>query len=153
MKHFIFVAALLISSFTVVSAQSKNEAALKGLVKQMTDAQVAYDAAALDKIFTADYIEISPVGEFDPRDKVLGFYKPELKPPAMPTLELSDYSIRDYGKFAIVIVKLTYTMTVDGKPAPPRSMRATLVCRAEKDGWKIASSQYTGIRPAQPPNK
>ena len=152
---YVGVALLIFISATVAFAQanSKNEAALKALVKQMTDAQVAYDAAALDRIFTSDYIEISPLGEFDPRDKVLGFYKPELKPPAMPTLELGDYSIRDYGKFAIVIVKLTYTMTIDGKPAPPRSMRATLVCRSEKGGWKIASAQYTGIRPAQPPNK
>lgn len=152
MKYF-GVALLIFCSAVVVSAQpgSKNDDALKALIKQMTDAQIAYDAAALDKIFTADYIEISPVGEFDPRDKVLGFYKPELKPPAMPALEISEHSIRSYDKFAIVIAKLTYTMTIDGKATPPRSMRATYVCRQEKGSWKIASSQYTGIRPPQPP--
>ena len=48
----------------------------------MTDAQTNFQPDALDKILTADYIEISPLGEFDPREKVLGFYKPELKPPA-----------------------------------------------------------------------
>ena len=30
-----------------------------------------------------------------------------------------------------------------------RSMRATFVCRSENGGWKIASSQYTGVRPPQ----
>lgn len=153
MKRFIFVLAIIIGSAVVASAQSKDDAALKALIKQMTDAQMAFDAPALDKLFTSDYIEISPAGEFDPREKVLGFYKPELKPPAMPTLEISEHSIRSDGKNAIVIVKLTYTMTVDGKPTPPRSMRATFVCRSEKGAWKIASSQYTGIRPPQPPNK
>ena len=150
-KVFIFV---LIFSFAAISAlaQSKDDEALKSLVKQMTDAQAAYDAATLDKIFTADYIEISPVGEFDPREKVLGFYKPEMKPPAgkmSATTEAAEFSIRSYEKFAIVITRLNYTITSDGKTLPPRSMRAMIVCRKEKGAWKIASAQYTGIRPPQ----
>lgn len=119
----------------------------------MTDAQANYDAATLDKIFTADYIEISPVGEFDPREKVLGFYKPELKQPAAKmsaTTEATEFSIRVYDKFAVIITRLNYTITSEGKPLPPRSMRATIVCKKEKGAWKIASAQYTGIRPSQP---
>ena len=131
----------------------KDEAAFKSLIKQMTDAQIAYDAATLDKIFASDYIEISPLGEFDPRDKVLGFYKPELKPdPAKvsTSAEMSEWSIRVRDKSAVVIVRLDYTITAEGKKAPPRGMRATFVCAKEKGVWKIASAQYTGIRPAQP---
>lgn len=149
MKLKVFVFLLLLSSVSIF-AQTKDEDALKSLVKQMTDAQQNYDANALDKIFTADYIEISPVGEFDPRDKVLGFYKPELKPPAdkmMATTEATDFSIRVYDKFAIVITHLNYTIVSEGKTLPPRSIRAMLVCRKEKGAWKIASAQYTGIRP------
>ncbi len=151
MKLKVFVFLLLLSSVSAF-AQSKDDDALKSLVKQMTDAQSNYQPDALDKIFTADYIEISPVGEFDPREKVLGFYKPELKPPAdkMSTaLETTDYSIRNYGKFAIIIARLNYTITSDGKQLPPRSMRAMIVARKEKGAWKIASAQYTGIRPPQ----
>ena len=152
MKLKVFVFLLLLSSVSVF-AQSKEEDALKSLVKQLTDAQQNYDAAALDKIFTADYIEISPAGEFDPREKVLGFYKPELKPPAdkmTATTEATDFSIRVYEKFAVVIARFNYTITSDGKQMPPRSIRATIVCRKEKGAWKIASAQYTGIRPPQP---
>jgi uncharacterized protein (TIGR02246 family) len=152
MKLKVFIFSLLLLSSISAFAQSKDDDALKSLVKQMTDAQSAYDAAALDKIFTADYIEISPVGEFDPRDKVLGFYKPELKPPAekmSATTELTEFSIRVYDKFAVVIVRFNYTLTSDGKPLPPRSIRTTLVCKKEKAVWKIASAQYTGIRPPQ----
>lgn len=152
MKLKVFIFSLLLLSSISAFAQSKDDDALKSLVKQMTDAQSAYDAAALDKIFTADYIEISPVGEFDPRDKVLGFYKPELKPPAdkmSATTELADFSIRVYDKFAVVIVRFNYTLTSDGKPLPPRSIRAMIVCKKEKSAWKIASAQYTGIRPPQ----
>lgn len=145
----VFVIILSVSAF----AQSKNDEALKSLVKQMTDAQINYQPDVLDKIFTADYIEISPVGEFDSREKVLSFYKPELKPPAekiSTKVEATDFSIRNYGKFAIVITQLNFTITSEGKTMPPRSMRATIVCRKEKGAWKIASAQYTGIRPPQP---
>ncbi len=150
MKLKVFVLLLLLSGVSVYAQSKNDDAALKSLVKQMTDAQGNYDANALDKILTADYIEISPVGEFDPREKVLGFYKPEFKPPAdkMSTaLETTDYSIRNDGKFAIVIARFNFTVTSDGKQLPPRSLRAMIVCRKEKGAWKIASAQYTGIRP------
>lgn len=149
MKLKVFIFLLLLSSVSAFAQNSKDDAALKSLVKQMTDAQSSYDAGALDKIFTSDYIEISPVGEFDPREKVLGFYKPELKPPAdkmTVTTEATEFSIRVYDKFAVVITRLNYSMTSDGKPLPPRSIRTTLVCKKEKGAWKIASAQYTGIR-------
>jgi uncharacterized protein (TIGR02246 family) len=147
------IIALAISS-TAAQVNSKDESSLKGLVKQLTTAQLAYDAPALDKIFTADYIEISPLGEFDPRDKVLGFYAPEEKAKTgniSGSVDAVEYSIRTYDKFAVVITRLNFTMTADGKTMPPRSIRATFVCRKEKEGWKIASAHYAGIRPAAPP--
>lgn len=153
LKFFIFI--MLFSSVSVF-AQSKDDDALKSLVKQMTDAARNHQPDALDKLFTADYIEISPVGEFDSREKVLGFYKPELKQPAdkmSVNLEISDYSIRNYGKFAVVIARFDYTITRDGNQLPPRGVRVTIVCRKEKNAWKIASTQYTGIRPPQTPPK
>ena len=153
MKLKIFIFILLFSSVSVL-AQSKDEQALKTLVKQMTYAQSNYQPDALDKILTADYIEISPVGEFDPREKVLGFYKPELKPPAdkmSAKVEPDEFSIRSYGKFAVVIVRLNYAITNEGKQLPPRSIRATFACKKEGKNWKIASAQYTGIRPPTTP--
>lgn len=140
---------------STASAQSKDVAALQNLVKQMVEAQAAFDVPALERLTTTDYIEISPAGEFDPREKMLGFYKPELKPKNLTVKnEADEFSIRNYGKTAVVIARLTYLMTMDGKPMPPRSIRATYVCRKQKGAWKIASAQYTGIRPpAAPQNK
>lgn len=154
MKLKVFIFLLLFSFLSNVSvfAQTKEDDALKSLIKKMIDAQIGFQPDALDKIFTTDYIEISPIGEFDTREKVLGFYKPESKPDGgkmSPTVEATDFSIRNYEKFAVVITKLNYTMTSEGKTLPPRSIRAMVVCRKEKGDWKIASVQYTGIRPAQ----
>lgn len=143
------IAILALSSVSLSQSRADTEKSLMSVVKRMVDAQIAYDPAALDRIFTADYIEISPVGEFDPRAKVLGFYKPEAKlDPAkfVPTVEPTDYSIRIYDDFAVVITRLNFAMTGEGKPLPPRSLRATFVFRKENGSWKIASAQYTGIR-------
>lgn len=60
--------------------QNKDEQELTALVKQMTEAQSKFDPATLDKIYTSDFIEISPIGEFDSREKTIGFYKPEANP-------------------------------------------------------------------------
>ena len=144
------IAIFLLAFAVSASAQtaSKDDAELTSLIRQMATYQVTFDPAGLDKIFTSDYIEISPAGELDPREKVLGFYKAENKPGAgaIPAIDVSEISIRNYGRFAIVIAKLTYTVSAT---IPPRSIRATFVCRREKGTWKIASSQYTGIRPPQ----
>lgn len=149
---FLSAMVLLLSVTAFSQSESKNDVELKALVQRMADAQMAFDVKGLDAILTQDYIEISPLGEFDRRDKVLGFYKPEMAPPGgkmAGSVDFSEYSIRVNGKTAIVIVKETFVATADGKTMPPRSLRITLVCRREKSAWKIASAQYTGIRPKQ----
>ena len=85
---------------------------------------------------------------------MLGFYNAEAKAAAArvkASVEATEHSVRSYGKLAIVIARLNYTMTMDGKPLPPRSIRVTYVMRKEGKDWKITSAQYTGIRPSQPP--
>jgi ketosteroid isomerase-like protein len=155
MKFKVLIFILILSGVSVFG-QSKDEASLKSLINEMTAAQQEYNPDKLDKILTDDYIEISPVGEFDPREKVLGFYKPELKPPTVKfsgTTEVDEFSIRNFGKFAVVIARLNYNLISNGKALPPRSMRATYVCKKVKGNWKIASAQYTGIRPANTNSK
>ncbi len=143
---------MILTASAFAAGQGKQEAALESLVRQQVDAQTAFDRAKLDALVTADYIEISPVGEFDPRAKMLDFYKPELKPAGMEVKhQLNEFSVRSYGKFGIVIVRIDYSMSRGGTPLPPRSIRATFVCREDKGVWKIASAQYTGIRPSSPP--
>ena len=143
------IAFLLIASTAHASAQGKDEAALKPLAEKLVNAQLAFDLKSLDAILASDYVEISPIGEIDPRAKVMTFYTPEAKAASgMSSVKSSVVieSTRVYEKTAVMIATLNYEITPTGKPTSSRSMRATLVCRKEGGEWKLSSVQYTGIR-------
>lgn len=149
--------SLLFLIFTIpVFSQNadKDHEALKKAVDNMTTAQADYDAGALDRLFTEDFIEVSPAGEFDPRDKVISFYSADSKAKAGGAeirIDENFRSIRVYGNTAIVIAELSYFITQQGKTMPPRKMMITIVGRKAKGKWKIASAQYTGVRPPPAP--
>lgn len=150
-KRFLFTAFIALLALTSFADGQTTDVKLKSLVRQMLDAQIGYDIATLSKIYASDYVEISPVGEYDPREKAIGFYNPEAAPnrdKIKRVLETDEFAIRDYGKFAVVIARVTASRSVEGQQSrPPVSFRATFVCRKVKGDWKIVSVQYTGMRP------
>ena len=159
-KSFHYIVASIVAVLAVVPSVEaqhqprKDEQALTALVRQMTDAQSKFDPITLDRIYASDLIEISPIGEVDPREKTIGFYKPEANPDRdkmKMTVTTDDFLIRTYGNFAVVIARITFAQAGNEPSArPPYSVRVTLVCRKEKGAWKIGSAQYTGIRPPRP---
>ncbi len=120
----------------------------------MASAQTNFDTATLDKIYASDYIEVSPIGEVDAREKAVGFYKPEAnseRDKIKMVVTADEFSIRPYKNFAVVIARFTFAQTDNALPSrPPVSFRATIVCRKEKGAWKIGSVQATSIRPTCP---
>ena len=132
----------------------KVEEEILSLVRQLAEAQKNYDAAKLDEILAPDYIEISPAGEVDSRAKVLGFYAPEKKSARggePVSYAFDEITSRIYGDTAIVVARLPFTMKTPDGQTVSRAMRCTFVCRRKGGKWRIASAQYTGIRPAQTP--
>lgn len=127
-------------------ASSVQEPLLR-LIGDFVRAQQDFDAKALGALTTADYLEVSPLGELDNRNKMLGFYAPEKKT-AAPAAEIRAPLVRLYGDTAIVVATLAYTIQPPGQPALVREMRATFVARREADRWKLATAHYTGIRPS-----
>jgi uncharacterized protein (TIGR02246 family) len=129
---------------------------INALLRQFTTAQQNYDAAKLDEILAPDYVEISPAGEVDPRAKVLGFYAPEKKSARAGELvsyELDEINTRIYGDTAIVIARLPFTVKMPDGQTSSRALRCTFICRKTRGKWRIASAQYTGIRPSPTPQK
>lgn len=121
------------------------DAELVALVQGHVQAQSTFDVAALKALTAEDYVEISPIGEVDSRDKMLSFYAPEKKRPA-PQVQVDQPLVRIAGDMAIVYVRLTFTMQADGATRS-FAMRGGYVARYSGGKWQLVSAQYTGIRP------
>ncbi|AQR75717.1 hypothetical protein BXU08_06565 [Sphingomonas sp. LM7] len=120
--------------------------ALVRLVGDFVRAQQSFDVPRLTALTAPDYLEISPVGEVDSREKMLGFYAPDKKSNA-PAVEIVEPVVRMFGDTAIVIARLAYTVQVPGQSPRVMALRASFVARREGGSWKLVSAQYTGIRP------
>ena len=118
------------------------EVALSTLI----EAQRTFDLRQLDEILAPDYVEISPRGEVDPRDKVMSFYTPDKKIADPPTAALDEISTRVYGETAVTIARVTFQMKAPDGTASARSMRCVFVTRIIDRKWKVASAQFTPIR-------
>jgi uncharacterized protein (TIGR02246 family) len=138
------------------SGRSSDDESVRALVKQAVSAQANFDAPALEKIYASDYLEVSPIGGVDPRDKAIGFYKPQASGAnqVKPAVSADEFQIRFYRDVAVVVSRITFSQEGSATPQrPPISFRATHVCRKEGGRWKISSVQVTGIRPPRPPQQ
>jgi ketosteroid isomerase-like protein len=114
-------------------------------------AQLAFDQPALEGLLARDYLEVSPVGDVDTRDEVIGFYSADAKAKAatgpMPIgATLDDVQVRVAGDAATLVARETIRMP---SPDGPRAiaMRVQFQFRLVDGQWCIATTQYTGIRP------
>lgn len=125
---------------------SSTEKELVAVIEKMIAAQQNFDPAALGSVLTADYVEVSPVGEVDEREKVLSFYTPEATgKSSSPTITVTEPHFRIHADSAVVIVRENIVIKV-GEQSREMAMRATCTFRKEHGKWLIGSAQYTGIR-------
>lgn len=138
----------IVLALSLVAAEQtpRPQVFIEVLVNTLIEAQRTFDLRQLDEILAPDYVEISPLGEVDPRDKVMSFYTPDKKIADPPAAALDELSTRIYGETAVTIARLTYQMKgPDGAPAS-RSMRCVFVTRIIDRKWKLVSAQYTPLR-------
>lgn len=142
--------AMLVATLPVAASAQKvgngDNLALTRLVDAFTKAQRDYDPATLAQLTTPDYVEVSPIGDVDTRDEVLGFYAPEKKRPA-PVMTISEQLVRRQGDGAVMLAKLSFTAPGAGGTARNVAMRASFVARRQGRGWRLAAVQYTPMRP------
>lgn len=115
-------------------------------VRAFINAQHDFDLAKITASTTDDYVEISPLGEVDPRDKMLGFYAPDKKV-AAPALQIGDATVTLVGdRAAFVVTSVSYDIASAGQPSRTVSLRAVFMVERVGGVWKLASAQYTPIR-------
>ncbi len=141
-------------TFPEAPTMSQTEAAspsfdeeLVSVIEAAVQAQARFDPKALADVLTPDYIEVSPVGEVDRREAVLGFYDSANRRPA-PIVVVTEPVIRRGESTAVVIVRLAFSSPDQAASRSPILMRATYVMRRVSAKWLIASAQFTPIRAA-----
>jgi uncharacterized protein (TIGR02246 family) len=143
------VFAILISILTAIPGHAEGkqpaDAEILALVSAFSEARATFDAKALDTLLAPDYVEVSPRGEVDRREAVLGFYAPE-KATKVPPMTLSTQDVRRYGDTAIVIGSVEYTLPGPGGAAVTRTVRVTYVERWVAGRWLMTVAQYTGVQ-------
>jgi len=140
-------AALLLAAATVLPAHATpvDTVTIIDLVHTFIDAEVHVDAATLRAITSDQFTEISPLGDVDPREKWLGFYKEKVTE-AKAQFVIDQTVVRQFGDSAILTALVTFTVQANGTP---RSFSARMNFVTHKDGpdWKLVSAQPTPIRP------
>lgn len=121
------------------------QSTLQAAAQAYLDAQRGFDQAALSALTTDDFIEISPVGEVDPRAKMLSFYAPDKKRDA-PTMRILDPILREHGDTATLITSIEFDVAGPGGEQRTVRMRATYTGRKVAGTWKLTTVQYTPIR-------
>lgn len=121
------------------------EQALKTLAHGYVAAQFAFDQAAIARMTAPQFVEVSPKGEVDERQAMIGFYAADRKT-AAPPLAVLDQKVRVSGSTAVI----TQTLELG---AGPRRMRMTQALSAHWDGerWQLTSSQTTPVPPPKAP--
>ena len=140
---------------TPQNAQNKQDEEVIAIVKQAVAAQENYDPATLEKIYASDYIEISPKGEIDEREKAIGFYKVpdvEAAKAKTPKYILDEFKVRHYKNYAMVISRFSIGFKNDATKAPSPVGLVVYALRKEKGEWKIYSAQFTPFPPPRPQN-
>lgn len=146
-----FAAISLILANPVLDARDDVKAALGAY----TEAVRTFDVAALDKVLSPDYLEVSPLGEVDPREKVLSFYRvsPDQRGPVPTAISLEDMHIRMIGKgTAVAVFQETITLDRSGKPFA-LNFRVTSILVKKGRTWLIFSNHVNGLRKVSTPAK
>lgn len=145
MSRFVLKCLFVMAAGTTAAMAAPVDEELTALVKRYAEAQGSFDLGTLKAVTAESFVEISPVGEVDPREKMLSFYAPEQKRPS-PQLKIDEPLVRVFGDSAVVYTRLTYTMG-SGETARTFAMRAGYVAQLKDGKWMLVSAQYTGIRP------
>ncbi len=131
-------------ALSIASTANAQNLEVQSLIDRFETARIQHDPAALTKVLAANYEEISPVGEVDAREKVLGFYAPELKRPA-PAMTSEPLVIRSRGDVAVITTRKSFNLP----SGTARSVRVRYVAERAAGRWLLVSVQYTPIPPAK----
>jgi len=149
----IAILTLTLTSIALGQEQSANsdqrssvEQAIRQLDNERIQAQIAADAAALDRIYADDFIGVGPSGTVRTKPEVISdFTSGDLK---FQSITTDDVQVRVYGNTAVETGRSTMVGQDKGK-AVPRDTRFTRVWVKQQGRWRLVANHYS-LRITQP---
>jgi ketosteroid isomerase-like protein len=150
MRRTIFKAALVLTVASLVLEQgpsaSSDRKSIEQVIRQLDheriQAQINADAAALERIYAADFIGVGPSGAVRTKQQVISdFTSSELKFQSITTDEVQ---VRIYGNTAVETGLSTMNGQDRGK-AVPRENRFTRVWVKQHGHWQLVLNHYSPL--------
>ncbi|SRR5260221_9377191 len=151
MKYLLLIAALIVFEAPPGIAQSKNKPTdskvtteLIELERQLSDALLREDAAALDHLWSKDFIFTFPDGTMSDKAQRLALQKPSEKPPEATNLN-DKVQVFVYGNTAVVTVLSTWKGRT-GKVEFNGQYQSTHVWVKRQGRWQLVAGHVSNVK-------
>lgn len=145
MRVFLGIAAALVSAPVAAQSVETDAHNLAQRAEAFVQVRNQFDQAAMIAMMAPEYQEVSPVGEVDSRERVIGFYAPDKKKPA-PPMTITETVARPAGALGVVTMRIAYAVPGKDGQLQSRALRAGFVARRIGKEWRFVSAQFTPIR-------
>ncbi len=145
MRVFLGIAAALVSAPVAAQSVETDAHHLAQRAEAFVQVRNQFDQAAMIAMMAPEYQEVSPVGEVDSRERVIGFYAPDKKKPA-PPMTITETVARPAGALGVVTMRIAYAVPGKDGQLHSRELRAGFVARRIGEEWRFVSAQFTPIR-------
>lgn len=149
MRPGLFIAAIAVLVAPVGVAQEQSTRAshrpsvqetIRRLDNDRIQAQIHADAAALDRIYAADFVGVGPSGSVRTKPQVIAdFTSGELR---FQSITTDDVQVRVYGDTAVEIGRSTMIGQDKGRTVP-RDTRFTRVWIKQQGRWRLVANHYS----------
>src|SRR5919199_941738 len=151
MRRTLVIAALVLTAVSIAPGQQQSanreqrrsvEQDIRQLDNERIQAQIHADAAALDRIYAADFIGVGPSGTVRTKPQVLSdFTSGHLK---FQSITTDDVQVRVYGNTAVETGRTTTDGQDKGKTVP-RDNRFTRVWVKQQGRWRLVATHYSPL--------
>jgi ketosteroid isomerase-like protein len=151
MRRTILIAALVLTTASIALGQKQSasgdrrgsiEQVIRQLDHERIQAQIDADAAALERIYAADFIGVGPSGTVRTKPQVISdFTSGELKFQSITTDEVQ---VRIYGNTAVE-TGISAMIGQDRGKAVPRDNRFTRVWVKQRGHWQLVLNHYSPL--------
>src|SRR5438034_8477179 len=149
MRRTIVIAALVLTTASIAlgqrsSASGDRRGGIEQVIRQLDheriQAQIDADAAALARIYAADFIGVGPSGAVRTKPQVISdFTSGELK---FQSITTDDVQVRVYGNTAVETGRSTMNGQDKGQTVP-RDTRFTRVWVKQQGRWQLVANHYS----------